>query len=360
MYYDESTALNIVVRQPSRLWKGYGDGGTTRFSFDGVNVKTIEKVTVSGIRVYNYEGHKSGSVYDYITFTTAPANGAQIRVMYSIGTGIEYNTWDSFGLVPKELPVWGAAKPKTEFVEIEGSSVYYDFTDFNNDTAGFKMISDSFEFMFAHELEPAWDYRIENSRVVNALNGKDTYVSYADQPNWRRRARLAIESKPEDDFSEIKIKYDADPYEEYKWSSSEEIPWDDFSFEDDPILQWSTDALKDGLVYNKSKNQWSWNSGWFTWDGPPTTITFEHPIGTNAWAFVRWRANPIVAEEGTADNLANYDYDSNTKTITNVYQHSALILRPGQNWVAFTLAAVDNDTTKYNGVAAVTVREARL
>lgn len=363
MHYDESTSLNIVVQQPSRVWKGIGDGTTTEFSFNGLNVKIIDKVTVGGIRVYGFTATKgSGGMYESISFDAPPAAGSQIRVMYSIGSGVSYNTWSSFGLVPKELPVWGAATPKSNFTQIDGSSVYYDFTDFNNDVPGYKMISDKFQFAYYRDLEPAWNFRNEVTKVTNSLSGKDTLISFADQPNWQRRARLAVEVKPAKDYSEVSIKYEADPYEYYKWSSSEDVPWDEFSFEDDPILQWNNDAMRDGFTYVKSNGTWTWSSGWFTWNGPPTLITFEHPIGKGAWAYVSWRANIIEADEGDTTSGYNtaWDYHSGTKGLTDSYQNSALILRPGQNWITFSVSAVDSDTTQYNGTASITVREARL
>lgn len=362
MYYDESTALNIVVQQPSRVWKGYGDGSTTTFLFDGMDVPIIDKVTIAGVQVYSYTGNLGpGGKYTSISFTTPPSSGSQIRVQYSLGSGRSYNTWSSFGLVPKELPVWGVAAPKTEYKDVDGGSTYYDFTDFNNDTAGYKMSSGTFNFMFANE-DPAWNYREANTKVVNALNGKNTLVSFADQPNWERKARLTLTAKPAKNWSTVAIKYDASPYEEYKWKSSEEVPWDELCFEDDPILIWTADAIKYGLAYDLASESLMYDSCWFTWEGPPVMLTFEHTLGYTYFASIKWRSIPVEDDEGLdSSTYASYDTYSGRIDISNAYQNSKLIIRPGQNAVQFSVDwSNKSPTTEYDGDMRITVREARL
>lgn len=362
MYYDDLTSLNIVVQQPLRVWKAFGDGATTTFSFNGLDVVVIEKVSVGGIEVFSYTANRGGgSRYVSITFDSIPAPGDQIRVVYSIGPGRSYNTWSSFGLVPKELPVWEAAKPKTIFTEIDGSSNYYDFTDFNNDVPGYKMLSGKFNFQFMNE-DPSWNYRNENSKVMNALNGRDTYISYADQPNWRRRARLNLTVKPDKKWSQVTIGYDAAPYEEYAWSTSEEVPWDDLCFEDDPILNWSDEAINSGLTYSAAWHVLTWDSCWFTWDGPPTLLTFEHSMGYTYYASVKWRANPVEEEEGLPVSTHNtYDVQSGSINMTNYYRHSKLLLRPGQNGITFSVDWTGRSpTAPFDGYMRISAREARL
>lgn len=167
------------------------------FHPEGVDEDTAEDV-------YFEDDPSSGSSGHIIIPTTEEAR------YHSITIGNK-NTWTSWHLVPKERPYVAPPDVKTEYVDLAGADGSLDFTGKLNGIR-YKNRTGSWTFI----AQPGYgNVQTRYSNIMNYLHGKRKRIILSDDPEYVYMARLMVTDwHSEKSWSEVTIKYIADPY---KW-----------------------------------------------------------------------------------------------------------------------------------------------
>lgn len=164
--------------------------------------------------------------------------------MYHSVTFGEKNTWDDWALVAKKRPFIAPPTPKTNFIEIPGSSTKLDFSEAITGYPTYENRTGSIEFMITDQYisNQTQRWRAKYSEIMTYISGRHLKMILEDDPNYFYEGRFYVESykpgsTPTDSFSTISINYDVGPY---KWSVLDSLDdnwlWDPFSFVDGVIL----------------------------------------------------------------------------------------------------------------------------
>lgn len=164
--------------------------------------------------------------------------------MYHSITLGDKNTWDDWGLVCKQRPFVAPPKPKTNFIDIPGSSVKLDFSEGLTGYPTYENRTGSFEFtitdQYISDRERLWISKY--NEIQTYVNGRKLNMILEDDPDYFYEGRFTVDSyKPgssaSDSYSTITISYDVGPY---KWAVEDSITgnwlWDPFSFIDGVIV----------------------------------------------------------------------------------------------------------------------------
>lgn len=148
------------------------------------------------------------------------------------------NTYDDWFLAPSERPVVAPAVLKDKYLEIPGASLSIDMTEALTGYPTYKNREGSFSFIVLNDLddpkEPvkSWTYRL--NQMTEFLHGKQLKMFLEDERDYFYFGRFQVEDwdTPASGFrSEVKIKYNLEPY---KWTlqlTNEPWLWDPFNFE---------------------------------------------------------------------------------------------------------------------------------
>ena len=164
--------------------------------------------------------------------------------MYHSVTFGDKNTWDDWGLVAKERPFIAPPSPKTNYIDIPGSSVKLDFSEGLTKYPTFDNRTGTLEFTITDQYisyqEMLWQRKY--TEIMSFVNGRHLKMILEDDPDFFYEGRFKVESykpgsSPSDSYSTISIGYDLGPY---KWSVIDSLDdnwlWDPFSFVDGVIL----------------------------------------------------------------------------------------------------------------------------
>lgn len=164
--------------------------------------------------------------------------------MYHSVTLGDKNTWDDWGLVSKDRPFVAPPKPKTNFIDIPGSSVKLDFSEGLTGYPTYENRTGSLEFMISDQYlsnrERQWVHKF--NEIQTFVNGRKLQMILEDDPDYFYEGRFTVEqykpgSSMSESYSTITINYDVGPY---KWSVEDSIrgtwEWDPFSFVDGVIV----------------------------------------------------------------------------------------------------------------------------
>ena len=164
--------------------------------------------------------------------------------MYHSVTLGDKNTWDDWGLVSKERPFVAPPKPKTNFIDVPGSSIKLDFSEGLTGYPTYENRTGAIEFTISDQHLSMQDRRWASkyAEIQNYINGRKLKMILEDDPDYFYEGRFSIDSyKPgtsaSESFATISIAYDVGPY---KWSNEDSIQgswlWDPFSFVDGVIV----------------------------------------------------------------------------------------------------------------------------
>ena len=361
-YYDESTALIFTSQAPTKVFRRkntYYDKTRSEQNQPAYVVRNIdsvaqfqeiEYVSVDGIQTSLYWVVRNNrNIITTLYFTTYAAckYGQTVRIKYYTAKSKAYNSYTDLGLVPKERPRFVPAQPKTNFTELDGSSRYFDYTDVIDDTVFYSPSTGTWSFYLLNG--DGYDWQSAYSKVRNTLNGKLFRVSFPDTQNWYRKARLEVtDIKPGKNWSEVSIKYTADPYEMYKYTTNQTWLWDDFNFDNDSALEFDETSIAEAAssgtwwsaVDNTYYNGYQWNSPWFTWTAGTVFPQVKH--GNMCEIYIRWRGEPDEDDEGTTNNTDVYDLSWSVQLPTGESRANQLYFKNGQ--IQFCLKEQGKDT----------------
>lgn len=150
-------------------------------------------------------------------------------LVFGVGSS-EYNTWDSWHLIPSEPPAISPPEVKTKFVEIPGRNGQLDITDIGGQVR-YDYRKGSWSFYIA-------DHSMDREDLYNNLqslfHGKIVKVYVLDDPYCYYEGRLAIENlNNAKDYSKIGIAYTLNAIAIYPdvINTPEGWLWDPFNFE---------------------------------------------------------------------------------------------------------------------------------
>ena len=163
-------------------------------------------------------------------------------------TGEKINTYDDWFLAPTSRPVINPPTPKTNYVDIPGSSGAIDMSETLTGYPVYENREGSFTFYVLNALNDIpdpqlWNVRYE--RILNFVHGKTLKLILEDDPAYYYIGRLKVDKwDSKANNSEIEISYNLEPY---KWkieSTIDDWIWDSFNFDTDTI----EDGYKDIIV----------------------------------------------------------------------------------------------------------------
>lgn len=149
-----------------------------------------------------------------------------------VGFGATINgkhTYKDYGLVINNTSTVEAPSPKTNFVDVPGSSTRLDLTE--TLTGQVEYNSRSVSFTLGKLLEPEkWPalYR----EFLNAYQGKEVKVILDDEPEYYYQGRAELTDFTRSQMlGSFKFTVNADAYKYEVYDSTEDWPWDTFNFE---------------------------------------------------------------------------------------------------------------------------------
>lgn len=164
-----------------------------------------------------------------------------------------YSTW---GLYPAKKPVISPAVPKTNIVELEGSSTSIDFTETLTGKVEYGRRKGTFEYVtFAPR--KYWDKILID--VNNAIHGKHKWVVLDEFRDYFLDGRLSVAAPSyEDDKMYITITGDFDPYRRKMIGTLDRWLWNPFNFENGIIPQ---EQLNEIVIYDSVQNTVTFEAG---------------------------------------------------------------------------------------------------
>jgi len=151
----------------------------------------------------------------------------------------DYNTWDTYHLVPSSRPVVNPPDAKTNYVDMPGIDGPLDMSTALTGTMLYKNREGSWEFVVANDYQ-SWDAIYHN--LKNQLHGKFFEVRLLDEPSYYYKGRLFVnEWKSEQNWSKVTLDYNLQPYKFELNSGNEPWLWDPFNFENGVIRSYGYD-----------------------------------------------------------------------------------------------------------------------
>lgn len=204
---------------------------------------------------------------------------------HSIQIG-NYNTWDSWHLVPLTRPNVAPPIPKTEYVDIPGADGSLDYTEVLSGGINYDDRSGAWQFIVMNGYG-SWDERY--TTIMKSLQG--VYFSriiFDDDPNYYYSGRLWVNDwKSDKHYSTITINYRLDPYKyPINSTANSDWMWDDLFSNDILYGKFDVFVSKTRTLINNNSTSVSVSTTCtsamrVTIDGVSTTL----PVGTTQNAF---------------------------------------------------------------------------
>lgn len=167
------------------------------------------------------------------------------------------NTWDDWHLIPTSRPVVNPPQPKTNIVEVPGSSISLDISDALTSYPTYKDRTGNFSFYVENGYK---EWNDMYSIVMAFLHGRRMRFILNDDPGFFYEGRLSVDSWASNkERSTIVISYTLNAYKKDIFSSTEPVLWDLFDLENGIDL---------GPMF----------SGGYNEDGVPLGIDVNKPI----------------------------------------------------------------------------------
>ena len=164
--------------------------------------------------------------------------------MFDIQIG-EYSLSSKWGLRLLDLEP-GSPEADIKLKEIPGRNGDLDITEAQTGYTTYKNTSMKLTFDFVDGDYGTWLRK--GSEIFNALHGKREKVILGNEKTFYYEGRISVNTnKINKQFSKIEIEVNRDPYKYEKYSSTEDWPWDDFSFEDGIISEYKDLAVSGSL-----------------------------------------------------------------------------------------------------------------
>lgn len=160
---------------------------------------------------------------------------------HSLNIG-NYNTWDTWHLIPTSRPVINPPDTKTKYVDLPGGNGQIDLTDALNGWPVYDTRTGSIEFAVAHNytldpvrgaVDPTYgEWADRYSDIMNSIQGRYFKTTLEDDPYWTYLGRFSVNDwKSDQHNSVITLDYELYPYKVEPYYSDEDWLWDPFDFE---------------------------------------------------------------------------------------------------------------------------------
>lgn len=165
------------------------------------------------------------------------------------------HTFETWGLYPAKKPVISPAVPKTNIVELEGSSTSIDFTEALTGKVEYGRRKGQFEYLtFAPR--KYWDKILID--VNNAIHGKHKWVVLDEFRDYFLDGRLSVAAPSyKDDKMYITITGDFDPYRRKMIGTLDKWLWNPFNLTNGIIPEQLTDIV----IYDSVQNVITFQAG---------------------------------------------------------------------------------------------------
>ena len=121
----------------------------------------------------------------------------------------EYNTWDTWRIVPSSRPTPSIPEVQTNMVDIPGKSGSLDLSEA---LTGYPLFSNrSLEAQFI-VLDQKRNWMDIYTDVADKLHGKRMKIKLVDDPDWYYEGRVTVTFTSNSDYSSIDISCDLDPF----------------------------------------------------------------------------------------------------------------------------------------------------
>lgn len=155
--------------------------------------------------------------------------------MFDVQIG-KYSLAAEWGMRLLALEV-GSPEADTKFKEVPGRNGDLDLTEIQTGYTTYKNATMKLSFDFVDGDYGTWLRK--GSEIFNALHGKREKVILGNEKTFYYEGRIKVDTdKINKQFSKVEIEVNRDPYKYEKYSSVEDWPWDDFSFEDGIIREY--------------------------------------------------------------------------------------------------------------------------
>lgn len=141
------------------------------------------------------------------------------------------NTWDDYGLIPKDVPVIAPPDVQENTVEVPGSNGIVDLSDVLLGYPLYYNRSGSLDFYVDHTHPKyiSWDTTYDT--ILNNLHGFKGKVILTDAKGYYYEGRLKVNQWKSDKLaSSISIDYNFAPYKRMMFTTFEDWLWDPFDF----------------------------------------------------------------------------------------------------------------------------------
>ena len=170
---------------------------------------------------------------------------------HSINIG-EFNTWDSWHLVPSSRPLVNPPEVATEYVEIPGADGSLDYTEVLSGKPVYRDRKGSWEFIVMNGYQE-WHQLYD--LLLSTIHGKKFTVSLDDAPEYEYTGRITLnEWRSEEHNSTITIDYVLAPFKKLASGTVSDWKWDDLTFDSGAyIIYYGTfdvSGTKERTIYN--------------------------------------------------------------------------------------------------------------
>lgn len=254
------------------------------------------------------------------TYRTNVAHG----IKFKVGNTTK-DTWTDWRIVPTSRPVVNPPEAAIDMVMIPGATEALDLSDSVSGYPTYGIRSGQWEFRVINKTLWAEVY----SMIMNFLQGKSVQVILNDDPAYYYTGRCQVNKWQSDqNFSNIVIDYQLNPYKYFVQDSSEQWKWDPFSFIDgvirssynnievDGTATLSVDgtdlpvSLKYVVSLTNSNPSITWSQGGIIGDGSETTPADElHTLRVRTGSFTG--RNVIIPGVGMQCAVVVYDSSDN-------------------------------------------------
>ncbi len=122
------------------------------------------------------------------------------------------NTWTDWHLIPASKPVVAPPSVQIKMVEIPGSDMQLDLTDYLTGKPQYGLRSGSFSF-FVDNSDPYTNPEAIRSAIMTTIHGKKMQMILRDDPDFYYNGRFTVGNfEPGESRSRVTINYQLDPY----------------------------------------------------------------------------------------------------------------------------------------------------
>ena len=224
------------------------------------------------------------------TYRTSVAHG----IKFKVGNTTK-DTWTDWRIVPTSRPVVNPPEAAIDMVMIPGATEALDLSDAVSGYPTYGTRTGQWEFRVINKTLWAEVY----SMIMNFLQGKSVQVILNDDPAYYYTGRCQVNQWQSDqEFSNIVIDYQLNPYKYFVQDSNENWKWDPFSF-------------IDGVIRSNYNNIEVTDSATLAVAGTDLPVSPKYVVSlTNSNPSITWGQGGINAADGT-------EYDSTSEYYTN-------------------------------------------